>query len=403
MKRIFHLIAAMVGLSLLVSACSAGGISFLATPEPSTITFAVPNQYRDYYTGKIAEFKKQNAKIEIELVSLDSSSSTPPDAAVIRWDQIYGSEGDRLAKTLDITPFLEQTKSFNRGDYFRGVLDPFTRDGKLKGLPTGVDPYVIFYNRDLFDQMGVAYPKPGWTWDDFKTTAIQLRDPIARTYGYVSTLDYVDSLFFVYQHGGNLLNGDQPQLYTPEAAEALEWYASLYTTSNVAPTQEQVRQDFGGDIRAGVMTGKVGMWFSPVSEIRGPQDQGWPFNLGVVPLPRDVTGFSVAQFEGLVIFQDTKSPQTAWQFVSFLIDQPLPWVVPARQSLAALPAYTNAMGKDQADASMAAMNDASLISTFDYRLMSGVIDVFGELTSAVIEGRATAEEALMAAQKKLTP
>ena len=403
MKHILKLWVILFCLTSLLVACNPGGGGFFPTPEPTKLVFAVPNDHRDYYTAKVAEFKKQNAEVEIELVNSDTTASTQLDIAVLRWDQIFSQGSDTLAKALDITPFLEQTKGLNRGDYYKGVLEPFTRDGKLKGLPTGVDPYVIFYNRDLFDSAGVTYPKLGWAWNDFRTTAMQLRDPIARTYGYATTMDYVDSLFFIYQHGGNLLNGQTPQLDSPEAIEALDWYAKLYTTSNVAPTQEQARKDFNGDFNLGIMSGKVGMWMSPVSGITGPNGKGWPFNVGIAPLPRDQIGFSVAQFEGLTISQNTKSPQTAWRFVSFLADQPLPWMVPARQSLVSSPAYATAIGKDQANAAQAAMQDASLISTFDFRSLSNVIEVFSGATRAVVEGKSTAAEALKAAQKRMVP
>ena len=30
---------------------------------------------------------------------------------------------------------------------------------------------MINYNRDLFDKAGVAYPKQGWTWEEFREVA----------------------------------------------------------------------------------------------------------------------------------------------------------------------------------------------------------------------------------------
>ncbi|RKN82252.1 ABC transporter substrate-binding protein [Paenibacillus ginsengarvi] len=38
--------------------------------------------------------------------------------------------------------------------------------GKLYGLPIGVETLATFYNKDIFDKFGVAYPKDGLTWDD---------------------------------------------------------------------------------------------------------------------------------------------------------------------------------------------------------------------------------------------
>ncbi len=39
------------------------------------------------------------------------------------------------------------------------------------------------YNRKLFRQAGVPYPKAGWTWDDFVRTARLLTDPRRGTFG----------------------------------------------------------------------------------------------------------------------------------------------------------------------------------------------------------------------------
>lgn len=39
-------------------------------------------------------------------------------------------------------------------------------DKKLYGLPLTVSKYALFYNKDLFDRYGIAYPKDGMTWDD---------------------------------------------------------------------------------------------------------------------------------------------------------------------------------------------------------------------------------------------
>ncbi|GAA3401604.1 ABC transporter substrate-binding protein [Paenibacillus hodogayensis] len=39
-------------------------------------------------------------------------------------------------------------------------------EGKLYGLPFTMNRYGLFYNKNLFDKFGVAYPKDGMTWDE---------------------------------------------------------------------------------------------------------------------------------------------------------------------------------------------------------------------------------------------
>ena len=63
---------------------------------------------------------------------------------------------------------------------------PFRLEGKQYAVPFGVDPWVMFYNKDLFDHYTVAYPQPGWDWTDFLAQAQALRHPEDSIYGYAS-------------------------------------------------------------------------------------------------------------------------------------------------------------------------------------------------------------------------
>ncbi|UNK20360.1 extracellular solute-binding protein [Paenibacillus sp. N3/727] len=71
-----------------------------------------------------------------------------PDAGV------YAKEG----LMLDITPIIEE---LGIKDKFTTVttLDPFTREGKVYGLPIGASIEGIFYNKEYFDQKGLTVPK----------------------------------------------------------------------------------------------------------------------------------------------------------------------------------------------------------------------------------------------------
>ena len=61
--------------------------------------------------------------------------------------------------------------------------EPGKWDGKQYLLPKDFSPLAVYYNKKLFDAAGVAYPKDGWTWDEFLDTAQKLtktRAPTAR-------------------------------------------------------------------------------------------------------------------------------------------------------------------------------------------------------------------------------
>ncbi|MCP4653916.1 MAG: sugar ABC transporter substrate-binding protein, partial [bacterium] len=62
-------------------------------------------------------------------------------------------------------------------DFYPEALRAFRFDGTvagrgpLWGLPASVTPLGFYYNRDLFDRAGVAYPTDDWTWDEFADKA----------------------------------------------------------------------------------------------------------------------------------------------------------------------------------------------------------------------------------------
>ncbi|MDQ1913670.1 extracellular solute-binding protein [Paenibacillus sp. GD4] len=53
---------------------------------------------------------------------------------------------------------------------------------KLYSLPLTMNKYALFYNKDIFDRFGVAYPKDGMTWDD----VYELSRALTRTDGAVT-------------------------------------------------------------------------------------------------------------------------------------------------------------------------------------------------------------------------
>jgi multiple sugar transport system substrate-binding protein len=75
----------------------------------------------------------------------------------------------------DITPLIQKYK------YDLNKLDPVVVEqmkqlagGGLYGLPAFMSPSPIYYNKDIFDKFGVAYPKDGSTWDDLYESAKKL-------------------------------------------------------------------------------------------------------------------------------------------------------------------------------------------------------------------------------------
>lgn len=66
---------------------------------------------------------------------------------------------------IDITKFEPQAIATIKG---------FAKNGELLALPYMMNYGALFYNKDIFDKFGVAYPKDGSTWDELLETAKRL-------------------------------------------------------------------------------------------------------------------------------------------------------------------------------------------------------------------------------------
>jgi multiple sugar transport system substrate-binding protein len=64
------------------------------------------------------------------------------------------------------TPIIEAA-GYDLEDYWPGLLESAKFEGSVYGFPRDIEVNVIYYNKDMFDAAGVAYPSDDWTWDDF--------------------------------------------------------------------------------------------------------------------------------------------------------------------------------------------------------------------------------------------
>ncbi len=125
-----------------------------------------------------------------------------------------------------------------RGDLIPGLLDHFTRNGKVYALPHDYQTAVLLINPDLFKKYGARSPA---SWDEFVKAAHVVQDG-ERNAGNTDftavglTAALWNWLPFLFQAEGSLLNpsGAQLTLNSPQALNALNWYVGLVTKEKVA-------------------------------------------------------------------------------------------------------------------------------------------------------------------------
>ena len=86
------------------------------------------------------------------------------------------------------------------------LLDGGRVDGRLYGLNLGSNARVLMYDRAMFEEAGVEFPEPNWTWDDFIQTSIRLHEALG-IYG-VEGMPVHGFEYYLRQRGYELFSAD---------------------------------------------------------------------------------------------------------------------------------------------------------------------------------------------------
>jgi len=230
-----------------------------------------------------------------------NSASLPVYAsagALLPIDSIVGGDGTDLA------------------NFAAPLVEMYAWEGSQYGIPRDFDTIALYFNRDIFDAAGVAYPDDTWTWETFRSVSEQLTDPDAAIWGAGLQTSWQENYYnFIYQNGGRLLSDDLTTCVvdSPEASEAFAYLAGFFAdelTPSIAIQQSNPVADSlfpagqvallpGGSFRAGAY---------------GQADA----NIDVAPLPQGKERATVAHGLANVIWASGANPGASLELVKWL-------------------------------------------------------------------------------------
>jgi multiple sugar transport system substrate-binding protein len=335
---------------------------------------------------------------------------------------------ESLAAIVNMEPFLATDPATSKDDFFPSVLEQFTYQGQLWGLPGSITVSLMNYNKDLFDAAGLPYPSVDWTTDDFLELAVALTQgqDENKQYGYVpSSFGTNDLVSFMDRLGADMLDEsvDPPRLVfsSTGVVDAFRWYSGLATQYAVQPVVSEETGDFEGGrgSQALINEGRAAMWMSSGGGLMG--GRGGPgvfrgpggttdLNVGVVPLPagpNSAEGSGFQSVDGYFISAQSDARQACWTWISFLTEQATAASgLPARQSVVESAAYRQQVGAEQADAYLVSVSGGSHASFFQRVSDEGNWLGFAsfwlsDAYNRVVNGEMTVEESLDAAQESV--
>ncbi|MEA3346388.1 MAG: sugar ABC transporter substrate-binding protein [Chloroflexota bacterium] len=367
MFRLSNFLQAMLSALLLVSITGCAGLlaPSAPTPEPITLQFAYPLAEKgEAYEKLAAEFHEAHPNITVEVQHMEDVGYVASEGSGIdafEADQFELASLVRSSAVLNLDPILQENPQI-AGDLYPRTLQAFTWQGQTWGIPADIDPWILYYNKDLFDQADVPYPQPGWAWNDFLDKAARLT--IDRgdhmQYGFGSNPEEAPEIIaFIYQNGGslvdNIVDPQEPTFDSPATIEAVEWYTDLALEYEVMPPPEVIGRYRRGGVFEAAFRQQVAMWMGPMS-VRGGLiwDFEWPFNWGVAPLPQDEEQATLFLLSGYFISANSPHPREAWLWIEHVTSSPRPvWNLPPRRSVAETKLYHQRVGEEVAETALA--------------------------------------------------
>lgn len=199
------------------------------------------------------------------------------------------------------------------------MWEPATWKGRLYGMPWLAGTRVLFYNRQMFAEVGLNPDQPPLTWAEFLSAAQKLHNPAQGRYGFGMNAGeghilYKKFMPFVWGNGGRILDENGSFIFdSPATREALQFYLELKKYS-YSEKQDLLDEAF--------KRGTLGMAISGSWNFaRYPKDApNLDFGVAVLPKPAADKGFSTSFLGGeiLVLFKTCKNPDLAAKFIRFL-------------------------------------------------------------------------------------
>lgn len=232
---------------------------------------------------------------------------------------------------MDLTDAAAE-HGFDASKTFPAIRHALFVDGRQYRFPANVNVQAVLYNRAIFDDHGVPYPQPDWTWDDFVAAGRAIAEtPSKSGKKHIPVANWSPPDLFadlLVTHGARYFSEDGMTclLDSPGAVAAFQHYHDLMFKHRVLPTPEQsvAMSSQGGWGSGGInwfSSGEaamimIGRWFT-VQAANFPELQG---KLAAVRLPRlpGQPSRGYTRTRGVAVNAQSRHPEEAVRFLSYL-------------------------------------------------------------------------------------
>ena len=179
MKKVRVLVSVLLAFAMLFSAAA------LADYSVDTLEVKIWDNNQLAGLQEIADLwtEQSGVKVNIQVVNWDNywtlleAGATGGDMPDVFWMHSNNAEMYMSAqKLLDLTDYIANSDVVKLENYYQGITDLYSKDGKYYAVAKDHDTIALLYNKAIFDKYGVDYPTDDWTWEDYKAAAEKITE-----------------------------------------------------------------------------------------------------------------------------------------------------------------------------------------------------------------------------------
>jgi multiple sugar transport system substrate-binding protein len=188
------------------------------TPDKQVkLTIGLPGSYEVTSKDIIDRFIETHPHIKVEIqeapwgdftskIATQIAGNTMPDVWFQENATILGYGKRGVAE--DLAPYIE--KDLNASDYIEGLFSAKTPEGQVWGIPHGINPVGLAYNKAAFEAANVDLPTDDWTFADLIEASKKLtikEGSDTKQFGFIGSYSITNGWFpWIKQAGGSALD-----------------------------------------------------------------------------------------------------------------------------------------------------------------------------------------------------
>lgn len=348
-KGFYSWLTALLLISVMVSGCGNADEGKTGTATPGTggdegkkVEILLGYYSSDSSDAKMKElieqFETQHPNITVKTQSapygqfyqkLDTQIAAGQAPDVWLSDGVYVMKYAQRGAAKDLTDWIARDL---KADEYYGLDFNKDADGRYWGVPQGIQVGVLFYNKELFDKAGVAYPSDEWTWEDLKSSAAKLTvdagGKTAEDSGFdAASVNQFGLTFFsitegwfsvMKSYGGGTLDekAENSIINSPENKQAFEWMVDGMQRGIITdPVDLKSFQSNTAVFPSGSAAMRIGIY----ARVQAANEAGLNYDVTLLPKGPDGKRVSPVIANSWVINQKSsdEKAEAAWEWIKY--------------------------------------------------------------------------------------